>query len=130
MRYDDCMEKRNVVQEKSYSFALIVVSLYWRMQKELKEFVISKQLLRSGTSIGANIEEALQGRSKKDFIAKLSISLQEAHETRFWLRLIRDSVIPLDDEMQKILQKLLQNIEEIIAILTSIIKSTKDNLVE
>ena len=128
--YDGGMEKRNIVQEKSYAFALLIVEFCWKMQKELKEFVLSRQLLKSGTSIGANIEEALQARSKKDFIAKLSISLQEAHETRYWLRLLRDSVLPLEEMMKQTLQRLLRDVEEIIALLTSIIKSSKDTLEE
>ena len=83
-------EKENLIQEKSFNFALETIKLY----KELcfqREFVISKQLLRSGTSIGANVEEAIAAQSKKDFIHKMSIASKEAHETRYWLKLLRHS---------------------------------------
>jgi len=124
------MDKPNVIREKSYAFSLLIIKLYWTMQKDLREFVLSKQVLRSGTSIGANVEEALQARSKKDFVAKLSISLQEAHETRYWLRLMCDSVLPLTEEIRLHIRTLLKDIEEIIAILTSIIRSSKSSLDE
>jgi len=85
------------------------------------EYVLSKQLLRSGTSIGANVEEALAGISKKDFIAKMSISSKEARETRYWLRLIDKSNI-----VQIELLKSLQDIESIINILTKIVKTSQE----
>jgi len=85
------------------------------------EYVLSKQLLRSGTSIGANVEEALAGISKKDFIAKMSISSKEARETRYWLRLIDKSNI-----VQIELLKTLQDIESIINILTKIVKTSQE----
>lgn len=83
--------KENILREKSYSFALRTIKLYRYLSEEYKEYVLSKQILRSGTSIGANIEEALQGQSKADFIHKLSLALKEAFETNYWLRLLRDS---------------------------------------
>lgn len=89
-----------------------------------KEYVISKQLLKAGTSIGANVEEAQQAQSKKDFIAKLSISLKEANETRYWLRLISDS----SKEDQKSAHLLIQEVEELIRLLTAIIKKAKTNM--
>jgi four helix bundle protein len=82
--------KENIVQEKSYSFALKIIDLY-RKLSEQKEFVISNQILKSGTSIGANVEEATAGLSKRDFTAKMAISSKEARETNYWLRLLRDS---------------------------------------
>jgi four helix bundle protein len=86
------MEKRNnVVQEKSYQFAKRIVRVYQHLSEEKREFVLSKQLLRSGTSIGANIEEAIGGNSKRDFKAKLRISYKEARETKYWIRLLRDT---------------------------------------
>jgi four helix bundle protein len=89
--------------------------------QDSKEFVISNQLLRSGTSIGANIEEALQGQSKADFIAKLSISLKEAHETKYWLKLLKfGNLSNINVDVY------LTNIDEIINILTRIIKTTKE----
>lgn len=77
------MEKSNVIKDKSFAFAIEKVELYKWMTEEKKEYVLSKQILRSGTSIGANIEEAIGGFSKKDFRAKLSISYKEARETRY-----------------------------------------------
>jgi len=115
------MQKDNVIQAKSYDFALRIVLFVKNLQKDQKEFVLTKQLLRSGTSIGANIEEALQGQSRKDFIAKLSISLKENHETRFWLRLLKDSQIAPEIDIDDLLQEL----EEIKRILTAIIKTSK-----
>jgi four helix bundle protein len=82
--------KENIVVTKSYAFALKVVELY-KYLTEKKEFVLSKQLLRCGTSIGANIHEAMAGESKKDFIHKLGIALKETRETSYWLNLLKDS---------------------------------------
>ena len=82
---------QNVLREKSYQFALRTVNLYKYLIKERKEFVLSKQALRSGTSIGANVVEANQAESKADFIHKLSISLKEGFETQYWIELLRDS---------------------------------------
>ncbi len=115
------MQKSNPVRDKSYAFALHVV-VFCKNLVERKEFVLSKQLLRSGTSIGANIEEALQAQSRKDFISKLSIALKEVHETHYWLRLLRDSRAASEQEMQV----LFDEIKEIIYILTAILKSTKE----
>jgi four helix bundle protein len=84
-------EKGNVVCDKSYAFALRVIKLYKFLTTEQKEFVLSKQLLRSGTSIGANVEEAIAASSKADFIHKLNIAAKEARETSYWLRLLKDS---------------------------------------
>jgi four helix bundle protein len=85
------MEKENVILTKSFDFALRIVSMYQHLSAEKKEFVLSKQVLRSGTSVGANIEEAIGGISKADFKAKMSIAYKEARETDYWLRLLRDS---------------------------------------
>lgn len=86
------MRKDNVIQIKSYAFALEIVKTYKYLVQEKNEFVLSKQLLRSGTSIGANVEEALGGQSDKDFYFKLNIVYKEARETHYWLRLLRDCV--------------------------------------
>lgn len=83
------MKNHNVIQEKSFAFALRIVNLYKYLREEKKEYVLSKQLLRSGTSIGANIEEAIGGQSGKDFISKLSIAYKEARETIYWLKLLQ-----------------------------------------
>ncbi len=82
----------SIIQKKSFSFALEIIQLYGQLQ-ERQEYVISKQLLRSGTSIGANIEEASAGQSKKDFLSKMCIASKEARETRYWLRLLQVSQI-------------------------------------
>jgi four helix bundle protein len=86
------MEKENVILAKSFDFALRIIDLY-KLMNDQNEYVLSKQLLRSGTSIGANVEEATAAISKKDFAHKMSISSKEARETRYWLRLIKHSQI-------------------------------------
>ena len=90
--------KSNIILKESYAFAVRIVKLYLYLYKEKKEFVLSKQILRSGTSIGANAEEAVGGISKKDFWAKMSIAYKEARETEYWLRLLNDTDI-LDDKL-------------------------------
>ena len=85
------MEQDNIIEEKSFRFAVRIIKLYQFLQETKREFILSKQLLKSGTSIGANISKALQGISKKDFVAKMSISLKEAQETHYWLRLLKET---------------------------------------
>lgn len=114
------MEKRNVIKEKSFSFAIEIVLLY-KILVERKEFVLSKQLLRSGTSIGANIREAEQAQSKADFIHKLSISLKEANETEYWLDLLFETKHLTETEFQNIKPKIV----ELLKLLTSIINTSK-----
>ena len=80
--------KENIIQQKSFAFAIRIVELFKYLQNEKKEFVLSKQILRSGTSIGANIEESIGGASDKDFLYKLTISYKEARETIYWLKLL------------------------------------------
>jgi four helix bundle protein len=84
--------KENLIQDKSFNFAIRIIHLYKQLIDK-KEFVLSKQLLRSATSVGANIEEAIGGFSKRDFTAKMGIALKEARETKYWLRLIHISKI-------------------------------------
>jgi len=114
-------EKKNPLREKSYAFAVKIVHHTRTMINDQKEFVISKQLLKSGTSIGANIEEALQAQSQRDFLSKLSIALKEACETRYWLRLVRDTM----QMPSKKIASLICDTEEIIKLLTAIIKTSK-----
>lgn len=83
--------KQNILQEKSYSFALRIIKLYRFLTEEKQEFVLSKQILRSGTSVWANVEESIGGVSERDFSQKLWIAYKEARETRYWLRLLVDS---------------------------------------
>lgn len=117
------IEKPNLVRDKSYAFAISIVHFH-RLLLSKREYVIAKQILKSGTSIGANIREALQAESRKDFISKLSISLKEAHETVFWLELVRDTNIIEKNNSLGLLVKA----NEVIRILTSIIKSTKGTM--
>lgn len=114
--------KENLVKDKSYAFALAVIKLYQSLT-ERKEFVLSKQLLRSATSIGANIEEATAGQSRADFLSKMSIASKEARESNYWLRLLRDSQIASEQEIQP----LLAESESLIRIITSIVKTTVEN---
>ena len=121
---DNCMYKQNnVIRDKSFEFSVRIVNLYKYLTTEKRETVLSKQVLRSGTSIGANVCEALQGFSTADFIAKLNISLKEAFETDYWLRLLHRTGYIEDNQFDSIVV----DCQELIKILTSIIKSTKNN---
>lgn len=113
--------KKNIVAEKSISFAIRIVNLYKYLVTAKKEYVMSKQLLRSGTSIGALIREAEHGEAKSDFIHKLSIALKEANETDYWL-LILHKTDYLEDNNYNSIQK---DADEINRLLVSIIKSSK-----
>lgn len=117
-------KKENIVQHKSYSFALRIIKLYQYLASKKNEYVLSKQILRSGTSIGANIEEAIGGQTRKDFFLKITLGYKEARETHYWLRLLRDAFIL---EL-KISESLLKDCEEILKLLTSIQKTTRKNL--
>ena len=119
------MDDKNLIVTKSYTFALQIIELYKFLCAEKKEYVLSKQLLRSGTSIGANVNEAQAAISKKDFIAKMSISGKEARESKYWLMLLKDSNY-IDATKQKVIT-LFKEIESIIRILTSIVKSGQEN---
>ena len=111
-------EERNAVREKSYAFALRVIGLA-RLLRNEREFELAGQLLRSGTSIGANVEEAQAAHSRPDFVAKMSIAAKEARETHYWLRLLRDSKTgPLHG-----LAGLLREADELIRLLTAIVKT-------
>ncbi len=113
---------QSILREKSYTFALRIVKLCRYLAQEKNEYVLSKQVLRSGTSIGANIEEAFQGQSNADFIGKLYISLKESFETNFWLRLLRDSEYLNEKEAESILN----DCEELQKLLTASIKTAKN----
>ena len=115
-------KKPNIIKEKTYKFALDIIKIYQQMIRQ-NEFILSKQLVRSGTSIGANVEEAIAAQSRKDFISKMSISSKEARETNYWLRLLRDSQLCKGIDYTE----LIKDSEEIIAILTSIVKTTQKN---
>ena len=119
------MEPTNsIILNKSKDFALSIIDLYKHLCKEKKEFIISKQVLRCGTSIGANAAEAYYAQSKRDFIAKLSISLKEAGETKYWLELLYKSHYISKTDFVTYYNKN----NELIKILISIIKTTKEKL--
>ena len=113
----------NIVLQKSKSFALRCIKLYRYMADNKREFVISKQLLRSGTSIGANVKEALRGQSRADFASKMNIALKEASETEYWLELLTESEYLTESQGLDILA----DCQEIIKLLTSIVKTTYSN---
>lgn len=113
--------KGNPVRGKSYKFALSIVKLVKQIQTTKKEYILSKQILKSGTSIGANIEEANAGQSKRDFIAKMAIASKEARETMYWLRLLNDSDY-IETETAK---PFLLDCEELMRLLTAIVKSSQ-----
>ena len=114
--------KKNIIKEKSFNFALTIIQLC-RQLREKNEYILSKQLMRSGTSIGANVEEAIAAQSSKDFLSKLSIATKEARETRYWLKLLDESqIVVLDYRSYK------TDIEEIINILYSIVKTLSKQL--
>ncbi len=115
--------KENIILDKSFSFAVRIVKLSQFLTTEKREFSISQQILKSGTSIGANIEEAIGGQSTKDFISKFSIAYKEARETHYWLRLLHETGF-IDS---KLFNSIFDDCVEIIKLLTSILKTTKNN---
>ncbi|NMR32642.1 four helix bundle protein [Chryseobacterium aquaticum] len=112
----------NLIQIKTFDFALRIIKFYTQCKSQ-NEFILSKQILRCGTSIGANVEEAIAAQSKKDFISKLSIANKEARETKYWLKLYQSSNL-----VQMETDSYLKEIESIINILTKIIKTSSENL--
>jgi four helix bundle protein len=116
--------KENLIQEKSYSFALRIVKLYRWLCEEKKEFLLSKQLLRCGTSVGANVEEAIGAHSQKDFHSKIRIAYKESRETHYWLRLVHDSNYIDDNAFRSISV----DCEELIKILGSITKTLRSRM--
>lgn len=118
--------KDNIIVDKTYAFAIRIVKLYKYLSTEEHEYHLSVQILKSGTSIGANTVEGNSGQTKKDFIAKLSISLKEAKETKFWLRLLHDTEYIND----KMFESLLHDCDEIIMILNKILITSRKNLDE
>ena len=117
------MKLDNVVQTKSYDFALRIVKVYKYLTQEKKEFVLSKQLLRSGTSIGAHIEESIGGQSRADFFSKMTIAYKETRESKYWIRLLRDSDYLTVEQSND----LLKDVEEILKIIGSIQKSIRNS---
>ncbi|UQB43371.1 four helix bundle protein [Thiomicrospira microaerophila] len=119
------MKDDNNALNKAFGFAVRVVKLHQFLSKEHKEYVLSKQVLRSGTSIGANINEAQAGQSKADFIAKMSIASKEARETKYWIALLCETNYL--DQNDHHVKTLLEQSEELIKILTSIVKTAQQN---
>jgi len=118
------MKSENIIQLKSYAFAKEIVFLYQQLLKEKKEYVLSKQLLRSGTSIAANVEEAIGAQSRKDFFYKMTIAYKEARETHYWVRLLSDT-----GYLGRISRNsLIKNVEEILRIIGSIQTTMKTKL--
>ncbi len=118
------MKRDNIIHTKTYSFALRIIRLHKHLADEKKEFVLSKQVLRSGTAIGALVKESEFAQSKADFIHKMHIALKEANETEYWLMLLKDSEY-INNESYNSIQP---EIYEIISILVSIVKSSKQSL--
>ncbi len=117
--------KQSIAQGNSYAFAVKILQLA-RLLRDRHEFELSKQVLRAGTGIGANIEEALAGISRRDFVAKMSIAFKEARETHYWLRLIRDSATVPSEATTP----LLHDADELIRILTAIVKTGQEGASE
>jgi len=114
--------KENIIVSKTYSFAVEIVKFCFEIQDKKREYILSRQLLKSGTSIGANTEEAQGAISKAEFVVKMQIALKEAKETKYWLRLIKDAEVYQNTHSEQ----LLIDCNEIIVIITSILKSAKD----
>jgi four helix bundle protein len=115
--------KENIVMNKSYMFAIRVVNTFKYLNSEQREFVLSKQLLRSGTSIGALIKEAEHAQSRADFINKMNIALKEANETEYWLMLLKDT----DYIDINLYSSIIEDCKELVCLLISIVKSTKNS---
>ena len=113
----------NIIDEKSFNFAVRIVNLYKYLTREHKEFVLSKQLLRSGTSIGANVSEAQRGQSKADFAAKMNISLKEARESAYWIKLPYHT----DYISKEQYESLQTDIQELISLLTAICRTANQS---
>ena len=116
--------ENNVIKEKSKAFAIRIVRLYRYLSEEKKEWILSKQLLRSGTSIGANVVEALAAISKKEFLSKMYISYKECYETEYWLDLLHETNYLTDDEFESINQ----DNQALKKLLSSITLTTSHNL--
>ena len=117
------MKTDNIVLQKSLAFAIRIVRLNQYLTKEKQEYTLSKQLLKSGTSVGANIREAVRGQTRLDFIAKMNISLKEIYETEYWLELLYRTDYITENEFKSIFS----DCQELTKLLTRIVKTTKDN---
>lgn len=118
------MKRDNVVKDKSFRFAVRIVKLFQYLQSEKREFVLSRQVLRSGTSVGAMVREAEHGESNKDFVHKMAVAQKEINETIYWLELLKETDYLADDEFDSLNEDAI----EIIKLLTTIIKTSKNKL--
>ena len=116
------MKTDNIIVDKSKNFAIRIVKLYKYLNEEKREYVLSKQLLRSGTSIGANVKEAVRGQSKADFTAKMSIALKEASESEYWLEILHETEYLTEQQFDSIYA----DCKDLIKILMSIVKSARN----
>ncbi len=117
------MKEDNQVLQKSKAFAVRIIRLYQYLSEEKKEKVLSRQVLRSGTSVGANVKEGIRGQSTADFLAKMQIALKEASETEYWLELLTET----DYLTEKAASNLLNDCRELIRLITAIVKTTREN---
>lgn len=117
------MKTDNIVLSKSLAFAIRIVRLYQQLVSQKSEYILSKQLLKSGTSVGANIREAIRGQSRSDFVSKMNIALKEIHETEYWLELLWRTDYILQTEFESIFS----DCRELTKLLASIVKTTKNN---
>ncbi len=124
--YFNNMKKESIIKDKTYAFAIRIIKLSTFLIEEKKEYIISKQLLRSGTSVGALIREAEYAQSAADFVHKFHISLKEANETEYWLNLLRDT----DYLNEALFLSLEQDIKEILRLLIVSIKTAKNNSIK
>ena len=114
--------KENIIVDKSKLFAVRIIRLYQYLSEEKKEYILSKQLLRSGTSVGANVKEAIRGQSTPDFSAKMNIALKEISETEYWLELLNET----DYLDEKQFQSIYTDCQEVLRILYSIVKTSRN----
>ena len=118
------MEKENIIQQKSFDFAVSIINTFKVIQKERHEYILTKQILRSGTSIGANIEEAIGAYTQKDFLYKINISYKEARETKYWIKLmLKTELINIESASQ-----LIEELDSILRILAKIQKTLREKL--
>ncbi|MFP5471610.1 MAG: four helix bundle protein [Bacteroidia bacterium] len=121
------MKTENIIQQKSFAFAIRIVNMYKFLSSEKNEFVLSKQLLRSGTSIGANIEEAIGAQSEKDFLSKVSIAYKETRETIYWLKLLQATKYLKEKELISMMNDANEILKIIAKIQITIKKKTRAN---
>ena len=117
-------QRKNEIQDRTFAFSIRIYKLCKFLYNDRATSAIARQLLRSGTSIGANVEEAIAGQSKKDFISKMSISLKEARETFYWLRILKEVEALPAEKMNDIIDES----EQVLKILTKIVKSSRDSM--